>query len=227
MNKKGFTLAEVLIALGIISLMASLMIPAFNHAKPDKTKMLYLKAYDSLVTVVKQLGNEPTLFNPLTGIGQNIYNLENYPFLDPTTPLNSSFRTCNAPKLKFACILSKMLNGYNETSGSSSLSFYTMPGNFKWTVTPIGDPLIDSSTAVRLANKIDLDIDNNSFSFCVYADGMINVLDSKGATYIKYRKNVRSKHDSQTVTPTVTSCASKTYKVVTTTHPDYYEVTEE
>lgn len=46
--KKGFTLAELLIVLGITGIVAAVLLPAINNIMPDKTKIMYLKAYDEL-----------------------------------------------------------------------------------------------------------------------------------------------------------------------------------
>ena len=52
MRKKGFTLAEALIALGIVGIVAALALPMFNKTKPDSVKVAYLKTYDSIVTTL-------------------------------------------------------------------------------------------------------------------------------------------------------------------------------
>ena len=46
MQKFGYTLAETLIALGIVGVLAALMLPMINKIKPDTTNISYLKVYD-------------------------------------------------------------------------------------------------------------------------------------------------------------------------------------
>lgn len=53
MKKHGFTLAEALIALGIVGVIAALALPMVNKVKPDPIKVTYLKTYDSIVSAVK------------------------------------------------------------------------------------------------------------------------------------------------------------------------------
>ena len=55
MKKNGFTLAEVLVTLGIIGILSAIMVPAVGNARPDKTKLLYLKTYDSLSEILNIL----------------------------------------------------------------------------------------------------------------------------------------------------------------------------
>lgn len=62
MRKKGFTLAEALIALGIVGIVAALALPMFNKTKPDPIKMSYLKTYDSIVTAVGTLAKNRKLY---------------------------------------------------------------------------------------------------------------------------------------------------------------------
>lgn len=62
MKKQGYTLAEVLITLGIIGILAAIMIPLANKFRPDTTKVAYLTTYDSLVTALNGIVNDTTLY---------------------------------------------------------------------------------------------------------------------------------------------------------------------
>ena len=62
MNKKGFTLTEIIVAVGIVAVLAALMASTFNNAKPDKTKTMYLKGYDALTTAVGMMTNDSQLY---------------------------------------------------------------------------------------------------------------------------------------------------------------------
>lgn len=56
--KKGFTLGEMLICLGIISVVVAIMIPAAMSKKPAKNKSLFRKAYYNTEKIVYDLVNE-------------------------------------------------------------------------------------------------------------------------------------------------------------------------
>ena len=43
MRKRAFTLAEALIALGVVGVVAALVLPLANKARPDEMKISYLK----------------------------------------------------------------------------------------------------------------------------------------------------------------------------------------
>jgi prepilin-type N-terminal cleavage/methylation domain-containing protein len=64
MRKKGFTLAEALIALGIVGVIAALALPMVNKAKPDPVKVTYLKTYDSIVQAVKSFSANTAFYAP-------------------------------------------------------------------------------------------------------------------------------------------------------------------
>lgn len=81
--KKGFTLAETLITLALVGIIAAFVIPAITKTTPNQNKVLFKKAYSSLERAISDLSNDevdyPTvpgtstdgLNTPLTTIGFN------------------------------------------------------------------------------------------------------------------------------------------------------------
>lgn len=63
--KNAFTLSEALITLAIIGVMASVLIPTLNHAKPDKDKITYKKALYAVQSAVSS-AMESTLYAQAT-----------------------------------------------------------------------------------------------------------------------------------------------------------------
>ena len=59
MFKKGFTLAEVLVSLSIVGVVAAISAPALSNMMPDKDKLVVLKAYKSLKDATQELMNDP------------------------------------------------------------------------------------------------------------------------------------------------------------------------
>ena len=55
MKKKGYTLAEALIAMGVIGVVAALMLPMLSKYRPDANKALFIRTYDSIVEAVSVL----------------------------------------------------------------------------------------------------------------------------------------------------------------------------
>lgn len=214
MKKKGFTLAEVLIAVGIIGVMSAIMASAFNQAKPDKTKMMYLKAYDSLSEAVSIMANDSSLFSTSWSYGQNdsdSIDISLTPLLDTTQPTNPYYYDSSRFSIqgfaKFGRMLALILkvapnNNAINTNSSNVTTFTTGPSRMEWTVGPMDmnpQSLGAGSTQVRASIPITLRIDGDTrdpFQFCVQPDGAIRVMDNRGATYLANRRNIRSRNDS-------------------------------
>lgn len=75
--KKGFTLAEVLVTLGIIGVVTSLVLPTLLHSVPNKEQIMLKKAYYLLSRNVTELINDEELYPERTSESQsglaNIY----------------------------------------------------------------------------------------------------------------------------------------------------------
>ena len=204
-SKKGFTLAEVIIAVGVIGVMAALMATTLHQAKPDQTRFMYLKAYDGLKEAVILMGENEDLFNKEFTIEDVLYKSKQFPFLDTTAPRDIDYDNeeyCG--KLKFAKLLMVALKGEDEETSNddNSYTFKSGPGNYTWKVTPHGslgpDPNVEGLFN-GIAQEIQLTIGNNNkdqFRFCVQPDGNIEILKdtlsdgTQGDAYISTRHSV-------------------------------------
>lgn len=216
MNKKGFTLAEILVAVGIVAVLAALMASAFNSAKPDKTKTLYLKGYDALTTAVSTMTNDTRLYKNNYEVNGRSYIIDEVPLFDFSAPSNTAITGSPRGVLKFAKLLGIILNGEDFGCNESSCKFITKPGNMAWTVKPNQNKTLDDAEPdeVEYCNEIALIINDSSFGFCVQANGDIQVLDNAGQTYINNRRSLRSANDVP-ATAAVTACTPDTYTVGT------------
>lgn len=57
-NKKGFTLPEVMVTLGVLGILAAILVPAITKSAPDSKKVMFKKAYSTLETAVSELIND-------------------------------------------------------------------------------------------------------------------------------------------------------------------------
>ena len=62
MKKHGFTLAEVLIALGIIAVISALTAPSLTNLMPDKNKAKVIKLYSTLNSINQELLSNTSLY---------------------------------------------------------------------------------------------------------------------------------------------------------------------
>ena len=131
--KKGFTLAEALITLGIIGIVAALTLPAINSTRPDAKKVKYLKTYDAICEVVKSLASNSKEYPSVGKDKANSatakeYDLTEYPLLNMYTSVdNADAQSISAQKVyngvhKFCKLLAWGFNaeGNEQCSNNSA-----------------------------------------------------------------------------------------------------------
>ena len=64
MKKHGFSLAELLVALGIVAVGASIMMPIFLNARPDRYKFRVINCYNMASEATDTLLSNPELYYP-------------------------------------------------------------------------------------------------------------------------------------------------------------------
>ena len=55
MKKSGFTLAEILIALTIVGVVAALVAPSLHNLLPNRDKVNFLRVYNGIATVAEEI----------------------------------------------------------------------------------------------------------------------------------------------------------------------------
>lgn len=170
MKKTGFTIAEIVITLSIISVAAVLSMSAITNIVPDKYKVKVLNSYAKLGNAINSIFNNEEWYHPQTILGTACHGLE----------------CVTTPDAKL-----KELLGINGTSG---------PDNSTWTFTPLaagGYTLtidMDASKAgstVFAANTNIKDVD--SFIFNIDNSGAITPGDALTEAYLKNPLNINDK----------------------------------
>ena len=105
--KKAFTMAEALITMGIIGIVAAFTLPAINQLRPDETKIKYLKAFDALQEATIALASNTKEY-PVCG------NVAVAP--DPTVRYNFS-------DIPLANIRTSYFDTNNSEGNNSSISY--------------------------------------------------------------------------------------------------------
>lgn len=212
MNKKfGFTLAELLIVLGITGVIAALLIGATKTLMPDKTKVMYLKAYDALARDIKDLGSNSTLYPAVYEFNGSRLDTSKIPFVNNSQPLKPPFssdarysgdnKLCNV----LAYTMHAEGNANCAATAYPATPSYTTRNGMRWWIVPQRYNIdVDNHTA---SYQTDIYVDVNSakdspncmygdngcrnpdiFKFLLAADGTLVPADPQGQNYIKTRR---------------------------------------
>lgn len=180
MKKQGFTLAEFLMTLGVIGVVAAFLIPAISNAMPDGNKALYLKTYDTLSEAIKSLATNSRIYtvcdntnnvdcsaNPLLNVQRPIMS-----------PLNQDARYQGQAKLCNLLALSFGVNtdntsctadayNYSDNTFKDNLSFITKNG-MQWKVAQQVYSIADGNAQYQ--TDIYVDVNGNKGNNCLYSN---------------------------------------------------------
>lgn len=175
--KKGYTLAETLVTLAIIGLIAGILFPVVNRKIPNKEMLGFKKAYSSVVRVTNEMINDETLYNEEDGFADT----RTVPYDGHTYGGDSKFCGLLAAKLGVVC----------DDEGR----FTTIDG-MDWTVSA-------ANFAGGVSSRITVDINGSRFGenrlenenpdkpdiFVIHVsrDGSITVGDGDAAIEMTYR----------------------------------------
>ena len=213
MKRNGFTLAELLIVLGITGVIAAVILPAINGLMPDKTKINYLKVYDELGKNIKALTADSTIFPIMLQYGDDDIDVSNIPLLNNTKPLKSPYNDDKYSGDKKLCNLIAFSVGVNdsckETSYPETPSFTTSNG-MQWWIRQTKREINTTESKASYQTDIYVDVDSSKkssdcmygeencknpdrFKFLLAADGTLVPADPVGLHYINSRKNLLKK----------------------------------
>ncbi len=218
MNRRGFTLAELLLVLGITGVVAAVILPAINGLMPDKTKINYLKVYDEVGKNLKALAADSSLYPIMLKNGSEDIDVSKIPLLNNSQPLKAPFKDntkySGDKKLCNLMAFSMGVEGSNictNTSYPTSPS-YTTSNGMQWWISENKRDINTSEGKVSYQTDIYVDIDSSKnspdcmygeescnnktpdrFKFLVSADGTLYPADPVGMHYLNTRKNLLKK----------------------------------
>ena len=168
--KKGFTLAELLIAMSIIAVISVILLPIMLRSRPNEEMLRFKKAYYLTERIVAELVQDDGLY-PETNAGAQ--------FLGNTSTVNYKNRQYSGDKKFCELFATKM----NRTS-ALDCNFTTSDG-MSWTVPP--SSFAETTTHVNINIDVNGDRSPNctynastcanpdKFNISVYQDGRVAV----------------------------------------------------
>ncbi len=127
----GFTLAELMVCLALIAIIATLLMPAINKLRPNKSKVMYKKAYYLTERIVSELVNDE----------------ESYPFVEDKVGFDNTSSvefndTTYTGNTKFCELFALKLNTLSGTANCAAADWdnpsFTTTDGVKW-ILPITD----------------------------------------------------------------------------------------
>ncbi len=179
--KKAFTLAEVLITLGIIGVIAALIVPAISNVKPDKNKTAYLQVYDTISSTVNSLAHNSKIYPTCKDLNEvDNVNCDQNPLFNTNLPLEPRYRNNRYSGDKKLCSLMATslgisdgdidagctdtvyaFNAANYTNGFANPSFVTKNG-MRWRISPAVASSSDGTFGTYQTDiYVDIDATNN------------------------------------------------------------------
>ena len=162
MKKKfGYTLAEVLIALGIVGFISAIMLPVVNRIKPDPVKVMFITTYDAITNATQELAANTGVYAIVDGDGK--YQFDKVP-LHNTEAVDIGGTEYGGSDAKYCQMLGLSLNIIGNMNCSATPIIYTnesFQDNISFTGTNGVQYLVSTERTPNSYYKSDIYIDVN------------------------------------------------------------------
>lgn len=167
-NNKAFTLAEVMITMAILGILASVLLPAVSKVRPNENKALFKKAYYVAERMVSELVNDESLYPMGEGTSVGLDNVSEVTYDGKTYKGNDKFCKLFAAKVNTINDNISCVAGSSVPTDSNVPSFITTDG-IAWYM-PYTDfsPVISHVPDCDLNKGIIVDVNGDKKPNCSY-----------------------------------------------------------
>ena len=216
MKKHGFTLAEVLIAIGIVGVVAALVGPALIAKFPDRNKVKVLNIHTAISRATMELlTNDQVYYKEIVKITSSVDPDQiGAPDLDD----NGQYKyTCDG---SLECVAAPLIEGYTTFTGADKypkclIKKMNLSGDKYYTDGSTIEVSAEGSSgegSLPTSYKIEIDVNKNGpdcfagddgcknpdkFRFSVNKWGKVEPVDALAIQYIKNPTNLNSRKDKQ------------------------------
>lgn len=127
--KLGFTLSELMVALGVLGVIVAIVTPAIMSNRPNKNKMLIKKSFFTVEQIVSSLINDETLYPDNTDKCNSSDNSTCYWGFDDTSDVKFEGETYGGDT-KFMKLFQSKLNISKCINDTTCATFYTNDGTY-------------------------------------------------------------------------------------------------
>ena len=229
MNKKGFTLQELLVTMAIIGIVAAITAPAITGLFPDENKMKYLKAYNTLTNITGEIINDQSLYWDIYEEDGTVAEGGFYSSAKPQVPPYNNDDHCQSAS-KYPAIFSKFVNIQGEVSYSnnaalgSTVEFTTNDGVlWNFDVAEVngeypGGLGYQTTLTINVNPKDEREEHNcvfdnsackkpNQYAFRIENDGGVYLADALGMAYQLNSSNMSSSNEDKEIAADIVTAA--------------------
>lgn len=166
-RRKAFTLSEVMVALGVLGVLAAITVPVIINTRPDNNKIMFKKAYLTASKVVTEMINDEANY-PADSVWTDTLGVTHECKIDGVGDFvqcgfNNERATTNGSVEKFCYFFAEQLNTLGpvtcpESTADVAVKFATTSDGITWYIGRFGSPAFPITTTGSYMTGIAIDV---------------------------------------------------------------------